>query len=58
MNVNERLAEKLHKQIIKKFKTRKVYARFKENIWAADLTEMESLSSNKKNVKNSLCVNK
>ena len=37
--------------MIKKFKKRKVYARFKENICAADLAEMESLSSKNENVK-------
>ena len=46
MSVNEQLAEELHKPVIKKFKRRKVYARFKDNIWASDLAEMESLSSN------------
>ena len=30
--VNEKLAEKLHKPIIKKFKRRKVYARFNPNL--------------------------
>ena len=35
----------------KKFKKRKVYARFKESICAADLAEMESLSSKNENVK-------
>ena len=33
-----------------------MYARFKNNIWAADLAEMESLSSKKKNVEYLLCV--
>ena len=33
-----------------------MYARFKDNIWAADLAEMESLSSKKKNVEYLLCV--
>ena len=42
LSVNEQLAEELHKPIIKKFKRRIVYARFKDNIWAADLIEMES----------------
>ena len=41
ISVNEQLAEELHKPVIKKFKGRKVYARFKDNIWAADLAEME-----------------
>ena len=50
-SINEQLAEELHKPVIKKFKRRKVYARFKDNTWAADLAEMESLFSKNKNVK-------
>ena len=38
--VNEQLAEELHKPIIKKFKKRKVYSSFKDNIWGADLADM------------------
>ena len=56
MNINEPQAEELHTSMIKKFKRRKVYARFKDNIWAADLAEMGSLSSKNKNVKYLLCV--
>ena len=41
ISVNEQLAEKIHKPVIKKFKRRKLYARFKGNIWAADLAEMD-----------------
>ena len=37
------VAQKLHKQMIKKFKRRKVFARFKGDIWAADVAEMGSL---------------
>ena len=44
MKVNEKLTQELHKPVIEKFK-RKVYARFEDNIFAADLTEMGSLSS-------------
>ena len=51
MSVNEQLAEELHELVIKKFRRRKVYARFKDNILAADLAEMGSLSSNNRNVK-------
>ena len=51
VSVNEQLAEELHKPVIKNFKRRKVYAKFKDNIWAADLAEMGSLSSKNKNVK-------
>ena len=32
VSVNEKLAEELHKPVIKKFKRRRVYARFKDNI--------------------------
>ena len=56
VSVNEQLAEELHKQLIKIYKRRKVYARFKDNIWSADLAEMRSLSSKNKNVKYLLCV--
>ena len=37
-------------------RSEKVYARFKDNICAADLAEMGSLSSKNKNVKYLLCV--
>ena len=40
--VNEQLAEELHEPVIKKFKRQKVYARFKDNIWATDSAEMRS----------------
>ena len=43
VSVNEQLSEELNKPVIKKIKRRKVYARFKDNIWGADLSEMESL---------------
>ena len=55
-SVNEKLAEELHTPIIKKFKRRKVYARFKDIIWAVDLAEMGPLSSKNQNVKYLLCV--
>ena len=56
MSVNEQLAVELHKPVTKKIKRRKVYTRFKDNIWAADLAEMEWLSSKNKNVKYLLYV--
>ena len=56
INVNEQLAKELHKPVFKKIKEKKVYARFKDNIWAADLAEIESLSSKNKNVQYLLCV--
>ena len=50
VSASEQLAEELQKPIIQK-----VYARFKDNIWAADLAEMELLSKNR-NVKCLWCV--
>ena len=55
-NVFEVLAKELHKQLVKKFRRRKLYARFKDNIWTADLDEMGSLSSMNQGVKYLLCV--
>ena len=55
VNVNEQLAKELHKPVIKKFE-KKVYAKLKDNIWAADLAEMKSFSSKNKNVEYLLCV--
>ena len=56
VRVNEHLAEELYKPVIKKVKRRRVYARFKDNIWLADLAEMGSLSSKNRGVKYLLCV--
>ena len=44
-NLNEVLAQQLYKVVIKKLKRRKVYVRFKDSTWAADLAEMGLLSS-------------
>ena len=41
---NEQLAEELHKPIIRKFKKRKVYSAFKDNICGADLANMQLIS--------------
>ena len=37
VNVNEQLAKKLHKPVIKKIKRRDFYTRFKDNIWGVRL---------------------
>ena len=42
---NLQLAKELQKPIIRKFKKRKVYSRFKDNIWGADLADMQLISS-------------
>ena len=44
LEFNEQLAEELHKTIIKKFKKRTVYSGFKDNIWRADLADMQLIS--------------
>ena len=44
LEFNEQLAKELHKPIIKKIKKRKVYAGFKDNIWGADLADMQLIS--------------
>ena len=41
---NKQLAEELHKPIIGKFYKRKVYSAFKDNIWGADLADMQLIS--------------
>ena len=56
VNVNEQLAEELHKPVIKRFKRGKVYGRSKDDIWAAALGEMGSLSPKNENVKHLLYV--
>ena len=53
---NEQLAEELHKPIIIKFKKRKVYSAFKDNIWAVDLANMQLISKYNKGFKSLLCA--
>ena len=47
---NQELAEELHKPIIRKFEKRKVHAAFKDNIWRADLADMQLLSKCNKGI--------
>ena len=35
------MAEELNKPVIKKFKKRKVYSSFRDNIWGVDLADMQ-----------------
>ena len=53
---NYQLANELHKTIIRKFKKRKVYSSFRENIWGVDLADMQSLSKYNKGIKSLLCT--
>ena len=48
---NEQLANELHKPIIRKFKKRKVYSTFKDNIWGVDLADMQLLSKHNKGIR-------
>ena len=41
---NYQLANELHRQIIRKFKRRKVNSSSRDNIWGVDLDDMQSLS--------------
>ena len=40
---NIQLADEHHKPIIRKFKKRKVYSSFRDNIWGVDLADMQLL---------------
>ena len=53
---NYQLAEELHNPIIRKFKKRKVYSSFRDNIWGVDLADMQLLSKYNKGIKYLLCA--
>ena len=53
---NYQLADELHKSIITKFKKRKAYSLFRDNIWRADLADMQSLSRYNKGIRHLLCA--
>ena len=53
---NYQLADELHKPIIRKFKKRKVYSSFRDNIWGLGLADMQSLSKYNKGTKYLLCT--
>ena len=53
---NEQLAEEPHKPIIRKFKKRKVYSAFKDNIWGADLADVQLIMKFDKTFSFLLCV--
>ena len=44
LEFNEQLADELHKPITRNFKKRTVYSGFKDNIWCADLADMQLIS--------------
>ena len=53
---DKELAEELHKPNIKKIKKRKVQSPFIDNIWGADLADMQLISKFNKGICFLLCV--
>ena len=53
---NIQLVDELHKRIIRKYKKRKVYSSFRDNIWGADLADMQLLSKFNKGFRFLLCA--
>ena len=48
---NQQLAHELHKPIINTFKIIKVYSSFKDNIWGADLADMQLINKSNKGIR-------
>ena len=53
---NQELAEELHKRSIRKFEKRKVHSSFIDNIWGANLPDMQLLGKSNKAIRFLLCV--
>ena len=53
---NVQLADELHQPIIRKFKKRKVYSSFRDNIWGVDFADMQLLSKCNKGFRFLLCA--
>ena len=53
---NKELAEELHKPIIRKFNKRKAHSPFIDNIWGADLADMQLIRKCNKGFRFLLCV--
>ena len=53
---NQQLANELHKPVIRKFKKRKVYSYFKDNIWGVDLADMQLINKYNKGIRYLLCA--
>ena len=56
LQFNEQLTKELHKPVIRNFKKRTVYSGFKDNIWGADLVDMQLISKFNKGFRFLLCV--
>ena len=55
LEFNEQLPKELHKPIIRKVKKRKVYSEYKDNIWGANLADMQLISKFNKGFRFLLC---
>ena len=53
---NKELTKELHKPIIRKFNKRNVHLYFMDNIWSADLADMQLISIFNKGFRLLLCV--
>ena len=56
LDFNEQLAKELHKPIIRNFKKRTAYFESKDNVWGADLADMQLISTFNKGFRFLLCV--
>ena len=56
MRQSEQLPDELHQPIIKIFKKIKVYSTFKDNIWGADLADMQLITKFNKGSRLLLCL--
>ena len=54
--LNYQLGNEVHKPVIRKFKKRKVYSLFRDNIWGVGLADIQSLSKYNKGIKYFLCA--
>ena len=52
----QQLSNELHKPIIKGLKRRNVHFLFKDNIWVADLADMQLVSKCNKGIRHLLCA--
>ena len=53
---NQQLTNELLKPVIRKLEKRKVYSSFKDNIWGADLADMQLISKHNKGIRHILCA--
>ena len=56
LEFNKQLAQELQKSVIRKFEIRKMYSGIKDNIWGADLADMQLISKFNKAFRFLLCV--